>query len=330
MAMRRALRGLPFILLPALCVPAFTARVPTYPCYRPPVAPVMDGRVTGDPAWETVPAVTGFSKLGDGYTEAKQTWARACWDEQAFYVGIVCEEPDIAHMQLQVRDGGDTWLDDGIEVFLLPSGSLHATQFVVTAGAARGGYEGAPDILRYQAATHAGEASYELEVRIPFDLLGVTPKPGDRWRGNFCRNIWTTQSGGDKFTSWAPLQTRFLEPEHFATFEFAAAPPDAAQVSAIADHLNAAYRADLTKRVQAAATAGREYLPALTEASAADRFRPKALELRRGWRELDRALANADTTPLLELRRLLKGAQALTQGSYDLKYAYLIATVLGD
>jgi len=290
----------------------------------------MDGQVTGDPAWEAVPAVTGFSKLGDGYTEAKQTWARACWDDKAFYVGIVCEEPDIARMKLQVRDGGDTWLDDGIETFLLPTGSLHATQFAVTAGGARGGFEGAPDILRYQAAAHAGKASYELEVRIPFDLLGVTPKPGDRWRGSFCRNIWTTQSGGDKFTSWPPLQTRFLEPEHFATLEFAAAPPDAAEVAVIADRLNAAYRADLTRRLRALASEGREYLPALEEASSKERFRSRATELRGRWRELDRALASADTTPLPELRRLLTGAQALTQGSYDLKYAYLIATVLGD
>ena len=290
----------------------------------------MDGLVTGDPAWEAIPAVTGFSKLGDGYTEAKQTWVRACWDGEALYVGVICEEPDIARMQLQVRDGGDTWMDDGIEIFLLPSGSLHATQFVVTAGAARGGYEGAPNILKYQAATHAGKASYDLEVRIPFELLGASPRPGERWRGNFCRNIWTTQSGGDKFTSWAPLQSRFLELERFATLEFADSPPDAAQVSAIADRLNGPYRVDFTRRLEATAARGREYVPALEEASEHERFRPQALELRRRWREFDRALANADTMPLPELRRILKGAQALTQESYDLKYAYLIATVLGD
>jgi len=327
---RTAHSSLVLLLLALFCAIASGAGRLSYPCYRAPVSPVMDGVIAGDPAWEPVPAVTGFSKLGDGYTDAKQTYAQACWDDQAFYVGMTCEEPDVASMELQVRDGGDTWLDDGVEIFLQPSGSRQAIQFVVTAGGARGGYEGAPNILKYQAAAHAGPDSYSLEIRLPFELLGASPKPGDQWRGNFCRNIWATHSGGDKFTTWAPLQTRFLEPEHFAIIELLGEAPEPAQALAIGEQLNRRYRADLARQVEVAATQGREYVPALAEAAGVERFRAAAAKLLRRWRKLDRTLKHGDTVPLSELRGILKGADALVQDSYDLKYAYLTATVLGD
>ena len=85
------------------CATASGAERLSYPCYRVPVAPVMDGKVVGDPAWEPIPAVTGFHKLGAGYTDAKQTYARACWDDQALYVGLVCEEPDVARRFAEAR-----------------------------------------------------------------------------------------------------------------------------------------------------------------------------------------------------------------------------------
>ncbi len=328
--MRGTAHGLLLMLLLAFCAAASGAERMSYPCYRAPVAPVMDGVIVSDPAWERVPAATGFSKLGDGYTDAKQTYVQACWDDQAFYVGVTCEEPDVARMELRVRDGGDTWLDDGVEIFLQPGGSRQVTQFVVTAGGARGGYEGAPNILRYQVAAHAGQDDYSLEIRVPFELLGVSPKPGDRWRGNFCRNIWTTESGGDKFTSWAPLTARFLEPEHFAAIEFLGSPPDPSRAAAIGDRLNRRYRADLSRRLKAAAASSPEYAPALAEASKHPRFRSSAMDLRRRWRQLERVQRQADSAPLPELRRILKGAASLSEESENLKYAYLTAVVLGD
>jgi len=328
--MRSLASGKPVLLLLALCATTAAAAGMSYPCYEAASAPVMDGVVAGDPAWQQIPAVTGFSKLGNGYTDAKQTWVQACWDDQAFYIGVTCEEPDVGRLQLQVRDGGPTWSDDGVEVFLEPGAGAQVRQFVVTAGGARGGFEGAPDFRRYQAAAHAEAATYSLEIRIPFELLGATPGLGGWWRGNFCRNIFTTTSGGDKFTCWAPLQTRFLEPEHFATIEFLGPAPDPARVSVIAERLNRPYRDDLLRRLQAAAAGSLEYVPALTEASQDPRFHPQARGLLRRWRQLERALRQGDRTPLAQLRPIQKGAEVLTQESYELKYTYLIATVLGD
>lgn len=309
---------------------AWAADRMVYPCYRAPNPLEMDGKVVGDPVWERVPVATGFHRLGDGYTEAKQTYARACWDEEAFYVGVVCEEPDVALLRCTVRDGGETWLDDGVEVFLQAGEDAPVVQLVVTAAGARGGVEGAPDFRKYQAVPFVGPDFYSLEIRVPFDLLRAHPRVGDTWRGNFCRNIWTTRSGGDKFTSWAPLRQRFLEPEHFAAIKLLGPAPDASEAQVITERLNRRYRADITRRLRHAASRSSEYRPVLTKACVDERFRQVARDLLQGWNLLDDATRTGHAATLQDLRRVLRDVDALIQQSYDLKYRYLIAMVLGD
>jgi Carbohydrate family 9 binding domain-like len=328
--MRARVCGLLLLLAVGLAQVAAGAGRMAYPCYRAPVGPVMDGLIAGDPAWSRIPTATGFSKLGDGYTDAKQTYAQACWDDRALYVGVTCEEPDIALVKPQVRDGGDTWLDDGVEIFLQPEAGGQVYQFVVTAGGARGGFEGAPDFLKYQASAHAGDGLYSLEVRIPFELVRAAPKLGDEWRGDFCRNIFTTASGGDKFTCWAPLVSRFLEPEHFATIQLLGPAPDEAQAGAISDRLSRPYRAHLSGKLRTVAAEGAEYVPALKEAAADARFRVQAERLLDRWGELAEVQRRVASAPLPEVRRILKDASGLAQESYEAKYHYLIAKVLGD
>ena len=322
--------GFALLALMAASGVAYGVEPPTYPCYQAPVPPAMDGLVATDPAWERIPAVTGFSKLGDGYTQAKQTRVQACWDAEALYIGVICEEPDVARMALHVRDGGPIWEDDGIEVFLMPGEGGPVSQFAVTAGGAKGGFVGAPDFRKFQAAAHTDAESYSLEIRIPFGLLKAAPKVGDRWRGDFCRNIWTTYSGGDKFTCWAPLVTQFFEPEHYATIVLSGPAPDVAQAQALTEQLNSGYRADLARRLRETAALGREYFPALAAAAGNAEYQAEALRLARDWRELRRVERQAGRAPLTSLRRTLKDADSLVQQSYHLKYAYLIATVLGD
>ena len=324
------------VLLVALLVPAATAGAalgagfPTYPCFHPPMAPTLDGIVAGDPAWSRVPVATGFYRLGDGYAEVKQTSARACWDAEAFYVGVVCDEPDVARMALRVRDGGSTWEDDGVEVFLQPVEGGKVTQFVVTAGAAKGGFVGAPDFRKYQAAAHADAHGYSLEIRIPLSLLGVVPKEGDRWRGAFCRNTVTTISGGTKFTCWPALTTQFNEPEHFATLAMSGPAPDEARARLVTEDVNAAYRSHVTRQLRAMVGRGADYLPVLSEAAGDPRYSEEALGLARGWRELRRLETRAARAPLAELRSMLRDSTGLASRSYDLKYAYLIDKLLGE
>jgi hypothetical protein len=302
----------------------------TYPCYRAQVAPAIDGDIAGDSAWQGIPQATGFSVLGGTYAVAKQTTAQACWDEAALYVGMTCEEPDAPQMQFTVSDGGAAWLDDGIEVFVQPGTGPQVFQFVVTARGARGSGDVFPDIGRVEVGSRIGERQYDLELRIPFAILGATPKAGDCWRADFCRNIVTSISGGDHFTCWAPLKRRFLEPENFALLAFEGPAPDAEAAAWETERLNRGYRGSLVRRLRVAVAQAPEYEVPLREASADAEFGPRATALNARWGEARDALASAGRTPLQELRRIVAGADSLVKESYEATYAYLIARLLRE
>jgi hypothetical protein len=329
--MPRPLHITPSILLLSVLLTApLWAGPMTYPCYRPAVTPTLDGEIASDPAWQNIPAVTGFSVLGGGYTVAKQTVVQACWDDEALYIAVTAEEPDAPQMNLHVRDGGPFWEDDGVELFLRPGADKPVFQFGVTAGGARGSFLGAPDFTKFQAKSKIGRDSYSLEVRIPYEVIGCRPKVGDVWTGDFCRNTWTVVSGGDRFTCWAPLKRQFNEPENFAAIDFLGPAPAAGEAAAVSERLNAAYRANLTGRLAAAVRQGDEYIPTLTTASRDPKFGAQARDLLRQWRKAERLSKATDKASALELRKVIAGMDALARASYDLQYAYLIANVLPD
>lgn len=321
--------AVPLLILLAASLSAVAAP-PTYPCYRPSVAPVIDGDIASDPAWKTVPAVTGFSALGDGYALTKQTIAQACWDDQALYVAITAEEPDAPQMKLHVRDGGAFWEDDGVEIFFRPGPQKPVFQFGVTAGGAKGGFQGSPDFTKFQAKSQIGRDGYSLELRIPYEVMGFTPKQGEAWAGDFCRNTFTQISGGNKFTCWAPLKAQFNEPENFAEIRFMGAAPDAAEAAAIGERLNAPYRVELMRTLAGSVSQGEQYVPTLTEAARDAKYGRGAGDLLRQWKRAKRMSQTASKVSALELRRMIAGMDSLGKASYDLQYKYLIAKVLPE
>jgi hypothetical protein len=306
------------------------AAAPTYPCYRPAVAPVIDGDVAGDPAWRNIPAVTGYSVLGDGFTMAKQTTAQASWDDDALYIAVTCEEPDAPNLQMTIKDGGPVWSDDSLEIFVRPGANADVLQFGVTAGGAKGAGAGMPDFTKVQAAAKMGDGFYSIELRLPFDVLRVKEKPkvGDVWYGNFCRNIFTTRSGGDKFTSWAPLKRQFLEPENFAAFDLLGPAPDVAEAGKISARLNAPFREKLVGMVAAAAAKSADYAEVLKEAAQDPEYGTRANDLRLRWDRVVRLSRTSSEASVWDLRKALVSLDALVHESYDLKYNYLIAKLL--
>ena len=297
-----------------------------YPVLRSAVPVTVDGDVQGDPAWQGAPQVTGFSVLGDGYTKAKQTSVQMLWDDKGLYVAVVCEERDAALLKPSVRDYGDTWMEDSLEIFLQPAQQVY--QIGVTAGAAKGSGEGGPEISKITAAARIGADSYSIEVLIPAAVLKATIKGGDTWHGEVCRNIFTVRSGGDKFTSWTPLESRFLEPEHFATLTFGNETGNAAMAAPITEQLNAAYRQTMLAAVQAAAAQGEQYRAALQEASGDATFGEPARKLLGEWGRIGKLRESSSTAGTREMRASLTQLQALNEQSYKLQYKYLINKVL--
>ena len=318
------------LLLVLLALPALAAP-PTYPCYRPTVAPVIDGDVAGDPGWQSIPSATGFSVLGNGYAVAKQTAARLCWTDAGLYIGVVCEEPDARLLKPQAFDGGDTWAEDSLEIFIQPKGSGDAFQFGVTPSGAKGGFEGHPDITKVKAAGQIGADSYSVEMFIPWAVVSATlPGAGDKWRGDVCRNIFTTKSGGDKFTCWAPLQSRFLEPDNFATIAFQAASLSPDEVGKITEQLNAPYRQLLVQQVAAATAQYAAYREGLQAAVGDEKYGEQARQLMHDWRNLERLGRDAEQADILQMRAALVKLGQLNRDSYEVKYQCLIRQLLRE
>lgn len=316
------------LVLMVLLVTGVQAAPPSYPVHRVACPVTMDGVVQGDPAWEGIPSMTGFFVLGNGYTNSKQTVARLAWDDEALYIGVVCEEPDAAKLKPSARDGGDTWAEDSLEIFIHPLPSPQVYQFGVTAGAARGGFEGNPDPLKFQAAAKIEDKQYSIEARFPYTMFPGKPAAGKAWTGNICRNIFTAQSGGDKFTSWAPLQSRFLEPENFAVLKFQAGTLSAADAMKVTEQLNSGYRNTLVGQVQEAAKLGADYVGTLKEAVGDAKFGAQAQELLADWQRIEQISREAQKANILDMRQALMKLQELNKQSYDVKYKYLIYRLL--
>ena len=302
-----------------------------YPCHPLAQAPTVDGDVTGDPAWDCAPAATGFYVLGGGYAQLKQTTFHMGFDSEALYLGAVCEEPDAAELKPAVADGGWTWSEDSIELFLQPAGQSQVYQFGITAGGAKGSGNGNPDISLCSAAASIGAQEYSVEIRIPYSVFGASaPGAGDVWHGTLSRNVMTDSSGGDKFTCWSPLRSRFLEPESFAAISMHAETLTPAQAAEFSAGLNAPYRQTVLAELTDAATQGAGYLRALQAAAADPEFGERARALIEQWRAIEQINSQAAAADIRDVRRALTGVRQLALESYELKFHQLLSELVRD
>ena len=328
--MRIAIVSYCILFITVACLPADRTGL-AYPCHLLAQAPVIDGDVTGDPAWECAPSATGFYVLGGGYAKLKQTTFCMGCDSEALYLAAVCEEPDAAKLEPAVGDGGWTWSEDSIEVFLQPAGQSQVYQFGITAGGAKGSGNGNPDISLCSAAASIGAQEYSVEIRIPFAVFGASaPAAGDVWHGTLCRNVMTDSSGGDKFTCWSPLQSRFLEPENFAAITIHEEPLTPAAASELTAELNAPYRQTVLAELADAATQGAGYLRALQAAAADPEFGERARALIEQWRAIEQINAQAAAANIRDVRRALWGVRQLALESYELKFHQLLSELVRD
>lgn len=296
----------------------------SYRVHRLAAAPKIDGDVRGDPAWRAIPGASGFRVLGGDYAVAKQSTARAGWTNDALFVAVDCEEPDIALVGDKLKDGEELWKDNGVEIFLEIPGKPGVFQLVVNTIGSHAMGEGSLDIRKWQAAAVKGKDFWSLEAKIPFACLDAAPTPGTAWHGAFCRNIWEYKSGGDKFTTLPALTKRFREPEHFASLTFCEESLSPEKAGQTALKLNGAYRRELARQVAALAKSGLEYEGPIAQAAASPQFQAEAADLNQAWSRIKALAKDTKTAPLGEIRLFVARATDLRQRSYEIKYRYLI------
>lgn len=195
---------------------------------------VIDGTVE-EAAWTAAPPFA-FVAHADGKTPKKQTTMRAVYDRSALYMAFVCEEPDMALIDTDLKDIHEIYYKDGFELFVDPGAEVwRYWQFVFDTvprqfqTLTRNEY--APKAA-WEVAIAKGASAWSAEVRFPFASFGrTTPVPGERWRFNAMRYTTTftdperpgkRKAERSHFSPLGPLHLHH-EPELFGDLWFGSA-----------------------------------------------------------------------------------------------------------
>jgi hypothetical protein len=198
-------------------------------CVRTNTPPVLDGKLT-EACWQATRPMAPFVKLTLGTPADVQSTAYLAYDNTNLYLGVHCQEPQMASVKAQAtKRDGPVCADDCIEIFLVPPDSSVLAKFseqnryfhlvVNSLGTCYDeiGLE-SPAIFdgQWQARTSKGPDSWELEVAIPFSELGATVREGSVWTGNVSRARWASH----EYSTWAPLKRTFHDRANFGRVVF--------------------------------------------------------------------------------------------------------------
>ena len=220
-----------FFLGLALAVPALS-QPPAPPSGRPVVtavrldeAPVIDGEVLADPAWQSVAAATGFWQTtpDEGQPASERTEVRIAFDAETLYVGVVCYdlEPDKIIATDSRRDASlsetdsfqiilDTFLDrqNGFVFGTNPAGIEYDGQ-VTGEGSGGFGTSGGEFNRNWDAAweveAQVSAIGWSAEMAIPFRTLRFGKGDVQTWGLNLQRNLRRR----NETSFWAPLPRQF-------------------------------------------------------------------------------------------------------------------------
>ena len=90
--------------------------------------PVLDGKIAGDPAWESVKWEEGFLLHRKNAAPLYPTRFKALYTNDALYVAVECYEEDITKLK-KVYNFNEFWIYDTVELFLMP-GKDEVMQFI--------------------------------------------------------------------------------------------------------------------------------------------------------------------------------------------------------
>lgn len=206
-------------------------QVPDYPAMTVPriKPPAIDGEV-GEAEWAGAARTTGFVALNERALVEDQTVVYAGWDNEALYVAFECLDPKQRPLIAAFKDrDANVWLEDAVDVFLQPKptpapyyqlitsaiGTVYDSRLTEKVGIPQAGLDFNPNWL---VRTTKAPGRWTMEARIPFKELDgqPTPKEGERWRVNFCRDA----DAASRLSSWAYVAGNFHRTAAFGELVF--------------------------------------------------------------------------------------------------------------
>ncbi len=217
---------------PATAAVAGAAAAPEFTAVASEDAPLLDGLVLGDPAWDGAAPATGFRQTQpiEGAPASERTEVRVVFTESTLYIGVVCYDTDPGSIAI-ADSRRDASLDDGDSVqFILdtfldrqsgfvfgtsPAGQEYDGQ-VVNAGEGRlgrstttssgsgAGFNGNWDGV-WDVRTSVTDVGWSAEFAIPFRTLSYPDRETQTWGMNVQRNIRRR----NEIVYWAPLPRQY-------------------------------------------------------------------------------------------------------------------------
>ncbi|MFH1708153.1 MAG: CehA/McbA family metallohydrolase [Planctomycetota bacterium] len=182
----------------------------------------LDGN-RGDAAWNAIKPFESFVDMRSAKPSPFTPDTRLATDGRTLFVSILCPEPDPAHMKVQVKENGQVrlWTDDGVELFIDPTGRRkNYLQFLVNSAGfwhsiGMGGRPAAAVPITVKAGRR--EFAYLLEIAIPLTALGEDVSLSAPWAFNISRNRYGPPVG---HCQWAFTAGTNHSPHLFGTLDF--------------------------------------------------------------------------------------------------------------
>ena len=192
-------------------------KIKTYRIARAPSPPTVDGKLD-DEVWSALEPATGFFVLGRSALGAQPTRAWLAYDDAKLYVAFDCTEAERAVNVSSEK----LWGRDAVDIALNPSGD-RATflQIIADAAGEFDQFTHSPDGKAFrwggvQVAAATYEGGWSVEMSVPLGAMGLEPRSGLKWAGNFVR-----YRASDEMLTWAFMPGPAInDPARLAEFVF--------------------------------------------------------------------------------------------------------------
>jgi len=169
--------------------------------------------------WTQAACLTGFLGYIDQTIAEELTWVYVFYDRSALWIGYRCEGRNAPFKTVFTEHDDRVWWDDGVE-FHIACMDLRKDHYHIVVNAAGVFYDAKNKMKEWQSdidvKATSDAISFSVIMRIPFATLGSqTPRAGETWTVNFCRNTPEPSR-----SSWSPTPLDHQEPEYFGRMVF--------------------------------------------------------------------------------------------------------------
>ena len=185
--------------------------------------PVLDGKLD-DAVWQQGEWHTGFQVLNTpGVVAQTQTHFKIAFDNEAVYVAVRAEEPQIAQLRKQIAErDGKVFMDDCVEVMIGPRREPHTYMHIIVnalgtvydsvVSAQGNDTDTARDLACRVGVAEAADA-WCVELAVPLSEFGLRANAWQNWVLNVARERY---GAGEELSTFVPLAGGFHRPDQYA------------------------------------------------------------------------------------------------------------------